>query len=343
VDLRGEPRFREPVPGGATHASLSGAGRRSNLPVLGEAPEFTGNQRWFNTGDRPLRLAGLRGRVVLIDFWTYTCINCIRTLPALKAWHQRYASRGLTIVGVHTPEFDFEKDAGNVQSAIRQSSLRYAVTQDNEYGTWNAWGNQYWPAKYLVDARGRVRYAHFGEGAYDETDAAIRSLLREAGAARLGARVRAHTQAPSRQLSTPETYLGYERADGFVPHGPVPGERRYPMLRRPLPPNGFNLSGTWFVAAESARAVRGASLRARFGARRVFLVMSSADGEPRRVRVLLDGRRLSSRAAGADARGGDIIVRGQRLYRLVSLPRVAHRELELRFDPGVSAYAFTFG
>jgi cytochrome c biogenesis protein CcdA/thiol-disulfide isomerase/thioredoxin len=343
ADLRGESKFREQVPGGANRASLRNDGQRSSLPVLGEAPEFTDNQRWFNTGDRALTLRGLRGRVVLIDFWTYTCINCIRTLPVLRAWHERYRRRGLSIVGVHTPEFEFEKDAGNVEDAIRQNDLRYAVAQDNEFGTWNAWGNQYWPAKYLIDSRGRVRYAHFGEGSYDETEAAIRSLLQEAGAKRLGSEVQVRAETAARNVSTPETYLGWERAKGFLPRAPAAGERRYATFRGPLPQDRFTLSGTWDFGPQSARAVRESSLRVRFGARRVFLVMSSAGDAPRRVRVFLDGRPASGRVAGADARGGVVTVRGQRLYRLVSLPRVERRELELRIGPGVSAYAFTFG
>src|SRR3954447_16598453 len=163
--------------------SAHAATRGSKLPVLGTAPDFTGTQRWFNTpGGRPLTLAGLRGRVVLVDFWTYTCINCIRTLPYTRAWDAAYRSRGLTIVGVHTPEFQFEHDAGNVQDAIAQNRLRYPVAQDNDYRTWNAWGNEYWPAEYLIDAKGRVRYVHFGEGDDEQTEAAIRSLLAEAGA-----------------------------------------------------------------------------------------------------------------------------------------------------------------
>jgi cytochrome c biogenesis protein CcdA/thiol-disulfide isomerase/thioredoxin len=343
ADLRGEPRFREPVPGGATRASLERTGPRSNLPVLGKAPDFTDNQRWFNTNERALTLRGLRGRVVLIDFWTYTCINCIRTLPVLRAWDERYRRRGLTIVGVHTPEFDFEKNAGNVERAVRQNGLRYAVAQDNEFGTWNAWGNQYWPAKYLVDSRGQVRYAHFGEGAYEETEAAIRSLLEESGARRLGAGADARAETAARGVSTPETYLGWERADRFVSRAPAPGRRRYPEFRRSLPQDHLALAGTWAVGPQSARAVRDATLRVRFGARRVFLVLSSRRGAPRRVRLYLDGRALSARAAGRDAHDGTVTVRRQRLYRLVSLPRVESRELELRMDPGVSAYAFTFG
>ena len=164
----------------------------SDLPVLGTAPEITGTQRWFNTpGGRPLSLASLRGDVVLIDFWTYSCINCIRTLPHLKAWDARYRDAGLNIIGMHAPEFPFERDADNVDRAVRQNGLRYAVAQDNDFATWSAYQNQYWPAKYLIDSRGRVRYSHFGEGAYGETERAIRSLLAEAGRERLGARTRA--------------------------------------------------------------------------------------------------------------------------------------------------------
>ena len=172
AELRGRSRFAE---GGASEPS-------AGLPVLGKAPDFVGNSHWFNTpANAPLDLEGLRGKVVLIDFWTYTCINCIRTLPYLRAWDGRYRDRGLTIVGVHTPEFAFERETRNVERAIKQNRLRYPVAQDNDFSTWSAWGNQYWPAKYLIDSRGRVRYAHFGEGEYDKTEAAIRALLAEAG------------------------------------------------------------------------------------------------------------------------------------------------------------------
>ena len=172
-DLRGRSRFD-------SREATANGGTRAALPVLGRAPEFEGNDRWFNS--RPLTLEGLRGRVVLVDFWTYTCINCIRTLPYLKAWDDRYRDKGLTIVGVHTPEFEFERDAGNVEKAVRDDGLRYPVAQDNEYETWDAYGNQYWPAKYLIDADGNVRYTHFGEGEYDVTEKAIRALLQEAAA-----------------------------------------------------------------------------------------------------------------------------------------------------------------
>jgi cytochrome c biogenesis protein CcdA/thiol-disulfide isomerase/thioredoxin len=340
ADLRGRPRFEE----AETAERAGAAGRRTaGLPVLGRAPDFTGNDRWFNTpANAPLELGGLRGRVVLIDFWTYTCINCIRTLPYLRAWDGRYRDNGLTIVGVHTPEFAFEREADNVREAIAANRLRYPVAQDNEYATWSAWGNQYWPAKYLIDARGRVRYAHFGEGAYEETEAAIRALLAEAGRDRLGPMAEAKVETADPELVTPETYLGHERAEGFVPGPPRPG---YGVYEAPdeLRPVSFALSGEWYVGQESATAVGGARIEARVTARKVFLVLSSKGGRPRNVEVLLDGRPVAAAEAGEDVRGSRVEVGEERLYRLVSLPRVEDRRLTLRVPAGVTGYAFTFG
>jgi cytochrome c biogenesis protein CcdA/thiol-disulfide isomerase/thioredoxin len=332
ADLRGPSRFEE-----------TASRRTAGLPVLGRAPDFTGNDRWWGTpANAPLSLAGLRGRVVLIDFWTYTCINCIRTLPYLRAWDGRYRERGLTIVGVHTPEFTFERDAENVERAIAQNRLRYPVAQDNDYATWDAWGNRYWPAKYLIDARGRVRYAHFGEGAYVETEAAIRALLAEAGADRLGAVAEARVETAAPELATPETYLGYERAEGFLPGPPRPGFGRYEGVDE-LPPVSFALSGEWNVSRESATAVRDARIDARVTARKVFLVLSSAGRRPREVEVLVDGRPVGRASAGEDVRNGRVTVREERLYRLVSLSRVEDFRLTLRVPPDVTGYAFTFG
>jgi cytochrome c biogenesis protein CcdA/thiol-disulfide isomerase/thioredoxin len=334
ADLRGRPRFEQTA---AKQPHTAG------LPVLGSAPDFTGNDRWFNTrANAPLHLDGLRGRVVLIDFWTYTCINCIRTLPYLRAWDARYRDRGLTIVGVHTPEFVFEREAENVREAIAANRIRYPVAQDNEFATWNAWGNRYWPAKYLIDARGRVRYAHFGEGAYVETEAAIRALLAEAGQDRLGETASARVEAADPELVTPETYLGYERAEGFVPGPPRPGYGRY-EAPDDLRPVSFALSGGWYVGQESATAVRDARIEARVTARKVFLVLSSKGSRRRDVEVLLDGRPVRAGEAGEDVRGGRVTVREERLYRLVSLARVEDRRLTLRVPAGVTGYAFTFG
>ena len=344
-DVRGAPRFDADRPRIHQRATRRPRGPVSGLPRLGTAPDFTGTQRWFNTpGGQALALPDLRGRVVLVDFWTYTCINCIRTLPYVRALDERYRDDGLTVVGVHTPEFAFEKDAGNVRDAIAQNRLRYPVAQDNDYATWNAYGNQYWPAKYLVDATGAVRYAHFGEGAYGETEEAVRALLREAGADDLGRTRGVKVERPAAGLETPETYLGAARAERFLGKPPRAGTRRYRRVRaRDLVPSRFALAGTWRVDAESASAVAGARIDGLVRARKVFLVLGSAGGSPRRVRVLLDGRPVGPAEAGEDVRGGTATVRGQRLYRLVALPRVQTRRLTLRFDAGVRGYAFTFG
>jgi cytochrome c biogenesis protein CcdA/thiol-disulfide isomerase/thioredoxin len=314
------------VRGGTTRKESSG------LQRLGRAPEIRGTQRWFNTpGGRPLTLAALRQqhRVVLIDFWTYTCINCIRTLPKLKAWDAKYRRDGLTIIGVHTPEFPFEKDAGNVAAAIRQDGVRYPVAQDNDNATWDAYANAYWPAEYLIDAQGQVRHVHFGEGDYAQSEAAIRALLAESGRTRLGGMAHARVQTPE-GLATPETYLGSARAQGFDKRI-TDGMQRYRGGMPRLPLNGFAYRGVWKIGPESATARQGARLYTRFQARRVYLVLGSP-GRARRLRVLLDGEPVRT-----------VTVRRQRLYTLVDLPRSGRHTLELQPDAGISGYAFTFG
>ena len=315
--------------------------RESDLPVLGTAPEIVGTQEWFNTpGERPLTLRSLRGRVVIIDFWTYSCINCLRTLPYLTAWDERYREDGLTIVGVHTPEFPFERDAGNVADAIERNEIRYPVAQDNDFVTWTAYGNRYWPAKYFIDARGRVRYTHFGEGDYEGSERVIRELLAEAGRRVRGGGVRARADSASPRVTTPESYLGSARADRFV-NGPIATGAR-DFGRPPLPPlNHLAYRGRWRIGPDSATAA-GGSLDLAFGARRAFLVLGSP-GKPRRVRLLLDGRPLPDRFAGADVEGGVVEVTSQRLYDLVDLPAVGGHLLRLVPERGVMGYAFTFG
>ncbi len=350
--LQGESKFQTPTEqvttpapqasGTDSDAALPGV-TTPELPVLGTAPEFRDTQRWFNSP--PLTMKGLRGRVVLVDFWTYTCINCLRTLPYIKAWDARYRAKGLTIVGVHTPEFAFEKLPSNVQRSIRAEKLRYPVVQDNEYGTWNAFTNQGWPSKFLIDARGRVRYTHLGEGEYAETEAAIRTLLAEAGERRLGPAARPDAKIETvGHRATPETYLGSARAQSFSPVGPTDGTRDYlPAAAADLPQSVFSLGGRWRVDGESATAVRGASITARVVGTAVYLVLASEGDRPRRVRVLLDGRPIRPSVAGRDVRDGVVTVRRQRLYSLVKLPSIEERVLTLRLDPGVSGYAFTFG
>ena len=318
------------------------SGPDSGLPVYGEAPEFVDNQQWFNTpGDRPLTLRSLRGRVVLVDFWTYSCINCLRTLPYLTAWDKRYRKDGLTIVGVHSPEFPFEKDAGNVEEAIDRNGIEYPVAQDNDLATWNAYGNQYWPAEYLIDAQGRVRFAHFGEGEYGEKEKAIRELLAEAGKAPKGGAAEVSAVAPSPGVTTPETYLGAARAERFVNPMLSPGSHDFGDPASP-PANEFAYRGRWRITLDSATAEKGAALDLSFGARRVYLVLGSP-GRSRRMRVLLDGKPIPDSLAGADVHNGVVAVSAQRLYDLVDLPKVEHRTLRLIPEAGIGGYAFTFG
>jgi cytochrome c biogenesis protein CcdA/thiol-disulfide isomerase/thioredoxin len=314
------------------------------LPVLGQAPEFTNTQRWFNTpGGQPLPLASLRGHVVLVDFWTYTCINCIRTLPYLNAWYARYHGKGFEIVGVHTPEFPFEHSAANVAAAIDQNGIRYPVVQDNEYGTWNAYDNQYWPAEYLIDAHGRVRLADFGEGEYAAKEAAIRGLLVEAGAIGLGGASQVHALAPSDAEVTPESYLGAELARRFTNGTITRGVHDFgPGPAQPPPLSGLRYTGVWKVGADGATAVREAGLQLRFRARRVYLVMGSPE-QSRAVRVLLDGRTIPPSLAGTKIRAGAAQVRFQTVYNLVGLPGVQTHTLTVRPAPGVSVYDYTFG
>jgi cytochrome c biogenesis protein CcdA/thiol-disulfide isomerase/thioredoxin len=320
--------------GSASSAAARGEGKR--LPVLGQAPELQDTQRWFNTRNgAPLTLRSLRGRVVLLDFWTYSCINCIRTLPALKAWDGRYRDEGLTIIGLHAPEFPFERDAGNVERAIARNGLRYAVAQDNDFANWRAYGNQYWPAKYLVDARGRVRYVHFGEGEYDATEGAIRSLLAEAGREHLGRHARARVETPS-NVATPESYLGSERAERFLNGAIENGTHDYDLPRRAvaaIPPHHLAYEGRWRIDSSHATAAgAGVRLHLRFYASRVFLVLGGGGQRPGSVRIALDGRPR-----------GTLTVTEHRLYELVRLPRAGDHLLTLTLGPGTEAYAFTFG
>ena len=310
----------------AKAAKTTSTAGKADLQDYGPAPEFTGNDRWFNS--KPLTLASLKGRVVLVDFWTYTCINCIRTFPHLIAWDKTYRDQGLTIVGVHSPEFGFEKKASNVQRAIEQNGIKYPVAQDNELATWNAWSNQYWPAEYLIDATGHVRYANFGEGETDKTEAAIRALLVEAGAKGLGADAKPDkTYDPSAE-ATPETYIGSERAERFLPGVQQPGTNTYTPYDGKLPESHFTLGGSWNITGESATAGPGATLRGNVTGKDVYLVLSG----PGDVDVTVDGKHEQT-----------VKVTTQKLYHLLSRQKSADHDLQLKFSPGVSAFAFTFG
>ncbi|HEY3771829.1 MAG TPA: cytochrome c biogenesis protein DipZ [Solirubrobacteraceae bacterium] len=309
---------------------------------LGAAPDFRQTEDWFNTpGDRPLSLRSLRGKVVIVDFWTYTCINCIRTLPYLKGLYATYHRDGLEIVGVETPEFTFEQDASNVRDAIQADGIRYPIVQDNRYGTWNAYDNQYWPADYFINADGNVVHTQFGEGHYTEDEALVRELLYNAGHHHLPAPMTATAMMPSRGLDTPETYLNPERAS--LLEQLRLGTADY-VYTKGLTLNQFVLSGTWTATKQYVTpAGSEATVRGDFQAQHVYLVLTSAGQRPRRVKLLLGGRPLTPREEGADVHGSTVVVRGQRLYSLVSLPEDEMGTLTVEVPHGVDAYDFTFG
>jgi cytochrome c biogenesis protein CcdA/thiol-disulfide isomerase/thioredoxin len=307
--------------------ALAVASKPVKVPLndYGEAPDFEGISHWLNT--EPLSLNELQGKVVLIDFWTYSCINCLRTLPHLEEWDRQYRSKGLVIVGVHTPEFAFEHDLGNVRAAVEKLEVRYPVALDNGYKTWTAYSNQFWPAEYLLDQQGHVRHIHFGEGEYEKTEQDIRLLLRAGGRSALPKPVRERDTTPTGDI-TPESYLGYFRIDrysGSQLSADVERDYHFPTS---LERDHFAYDGNWTVESERIVAGDGARLRLHFNARQVNLVL----GGKGVVAVIVDGR----------ARG-IVRVNGDRLYTLVSGKRITDGLLELAFTPGVQAYAFTFG
>lgn len=321
-----------------------------SLPIEAKAPEFKGLAGWINS--EPLTLAGLAGKVVLLDFWTYSCINCIRTLPYVKGWHDAYKDRGLAIIGVHTPEFDFEKDRANVEAAVRKFGIAYPVALDNDYAMWNAYRNHYWPAHYFIDAQGNIRYQHFGEGGYDHSEAVINALLEEAGAARDGRDVskKIDTDIDFGKIGTPETYLGFARIEylGSPESVRKDAAQRYSAVRDPAK-NIFYFDGAWEIRDEYATPKEaGAAVIYRISASKAHLVMDGG-GAAARVRVTLDGKPLSDGNRGADASisAGESIVtaRDGRMYDLVDLHgSYGTHLLRLEFlDPGVKCYAFTFG
>jgi cytochrome c biogenesis protein CcdA/thiol-disulfide isomerase/thioredoxin len=316
-------------------ARLSGAGEgvaraatTAQLGDYGSAPDFRGISLWLNTpGNRPLTMAKLRGKVVLVDFWTYSCINCLRTLPHLEAWYRTYKSQGFEIVGVHTPEFAFEHVPSNVRTAVRKLGVRYPVPLDNDYATWNAYSNQYWPAEYLIDKRGHVRHAHFGEGEYGKTERLIRALLHEPTNS-LPVASRLADPTPT-ELTTPETYLGYQRLARYAGSRIVRDVEASYRLPHALAQDELAYGGAWRVAGQRIIAGPGARLRLHFHARNVYLVA----GGRGQVTVFVDGR----------SRGLMPISGISRLYTVLRYPAVRDGILELRFTPGMSSYAFTFG
>jgi cytochrome c biogenesis protein CcdA/thiol-disulfide isomerase/thioredoxin len=330
--------------------ATEGAGGRLVLPVEGPMPSLDGINAWLNSN--PLTRESLRGKVVLIDFWTYSCINCLRALPYVRAWDERYRDDGLVIIGVHAPEFAFERDVSNVRLAVADLGIAYPVAIDNDYAVWRAFQNNYWPAHYFIDAQGRVRYHHFGEGNYETSERVIRQLLTEAGhpPAEAGlARVEAEGVGATAQrgtLRSPETYLGYVRAEHFASPGGLIHDESRAYAAAPLALNQWSLAGRWTAGRQASRSdAAGARIAFRFHARDLHLVLGSATGRPVRFRLTIDGQPPGA-AAGTDTNAaGEGVVTGQRLYQLIRQPgAIGERLFEIEFlDPGVDAFAFTFG
>ena len=328
------------------------ASRAPHLPIEGTLPSLAGATTWLNS--QPLTPEGLRGKVVLVDFWTYTCINWQRTQPYVRAWAERYRNQGLVVIGVHTPEFEFEKNVDNIRPALEMFRVDYPVAVDSNYAIWDAFGNRYWPAVYVVDANGKIRHHQFGEGEYERTEAVIQQLLREAGYSGKGndaVRVDAHgseVAADWDNLRSQENYLGHNRTEGFAsPGSAVVGKSRNYGVPQSLMLNHWALGGDWTVNPGAIALDKGGGRIAyRFHARDLHLVMGpSSRGASIRFRVLLDGRPPGN-AHGTDVdEQGYGTISGQRLYQLVRQPTpIADRVFEIEFlDPGVEAYAFTFG
>jgi cytochrome c biogenesis protein CcdA/thiol-disulfide isomerase/thioredoxin len=314
-------------------------------------PTFAGATVWLNSP--PLTAEELKGKVVLVDFWTYSCINCLRVIPYVRAWAEKYKDQGLIVIGVHTPEFAFEQNVANVKRAVADLKIAYPVAIDNDYSIWRAFGNEYWPAHYFIDAQGRVRYHHFGEGNYDHSERVIQLLLEEAGKSNVSTGLvsvsasGAEAASDSGSVGSPETYIGYRRAENFASPGGAANEVAHVYTAGMPRLNEWSLSGDWTIGGEHADLnAKDGAIVYRFHARDVHLVLGPAPGHDQiRFRVTIDGE------PPADNHGTDVdaeglgIVNGQRLYQLVRQHgTITDRTVEIRFlDPGVQAYAFTFG
>jgi thiol-disulfide isomerase/thioredoxin len=333
----------------ATPAGLHTHG--AELPVEGRLASFDGATGWLNS--EPLTPSGLLGKVVLVDFWTYTCVNWLRQLPYVRAWAGRYADQRLVVVGVHTPEFDFERDVDNIRAAVGLRSIGYPVAIDSTYGVWRAFDNHYWPALYFADAQGRIRHHHYGEGEYEQSEMVIQQLLVEAGSSPGRERVSVvprglEVAADWATLRTPETYTGYDRAEGFAsPEGLRPGKPQPYTAPAQLSLNEWALSGDWTVDGQPATLdTAGGQVVCRFHARDVNLVMGPAmRGTSLRYRVHVDGQPPGA-AHGDDVdEAGNGTLAEQRLHQLVrQQDRIVERTVEITFlDPAAQIFCFTFG
>jgi thiol-disulfide isomerase/thioredoxin len=335
-------------------AAVLAASAGDTLPVLkdeGPMPDLSGAIAWLNSP--PLSSQALKGKVVLIDFWTYSCINCLRAIPYVRAWAEKYRDHGLVVIGVHAPEFAFERNVDNIKKAIATLGISYPVAVDNEYKIWRAFDNEYWPAHYFIDAKGQIRHHHFGEGDYDESEQVIQQLLAEAGDKSVPTGMvavnasGAEAASAKSDVKSPETYVGYDRADHFVSPGGVVQDASHVYAAGTPELNDWSLVGDWTIGNERAQSnAKDSAIVYRFHARDLHLVLGpSPDGKPVRFVVTIDGKSPgATHGVDVDPEGSGVVT-AQRLYQLVRDPgAVADHTFEIRFlDPGAQAYAFTFG
>ncbi len=307
-----------------------------------EAPEFTGLENWINS--KPLKKSDLKGKVVLVDFWTYSCINCIRTQPYLKEWYKTYKDSGFEIIGVHAPEFSFERNPANVEAAAKKAGLTYPIALDNDFATWNAYNNQYWPASYLIDRDGNVRRYHGGEGEYKETEMAIRQLLEEGGSAPKETTSALDGAVPVSQSQTPETYLGTKRASNFVGIPRLIQGTNMFAAGELKNVNNWTLGGSWTVDSEGITAGDGATLQFRLSAKDVYVV-TAGDGGGKKIGVTLGGKPISQTgSAGSDVVNSEVAIDGAQLYKLVHFNQYQKdATIELSVPSGIKLNVFTFG
>ncbi len=350
LKVRAPRTARPPVGPARTFSAPETAPENGTLGDYGAAPDFLTAGPWFNTEGlspgagqsaqgttMPLTLGSLRGKVVVVDFWTYSCVNCVRTLPYLRAWYDAYRDKGLVIVGVHTPEFEFEKNTANVARAVHDLGVTWPVAQDNDYVQWMAYANQYWPAHYFIDARGRVRYFHFGEGEYDVSEKVIQQLLREAGA-RVGGIV--SKPGPALDAQTPETYLGYDRGRGFASAVAPVADREVDYRPARTPGNGeWNLGGPWTITPQYVVPTGAGTLQLGFDSKNVFLVVEP-EARGGSMKVFVDDRPVSDTA---DVKNGLLLPSQSRMYQLVGLGSPGPHVLRLEVKGRLRLFAFTFG
>ncbi|HUN95571.1 MAG TPA: cytochrome c biogenesis protein DipZ [Bradyrhizobium sp.] len=345
------PNRKAAMTGPATMQAKPSAQSTEDLPVEDITPSLAGAQQWLNSD--PLTIERLKGKVVLVDFWTYSCINCLRAIPYVRAWAEKYRDHGLVVIGVHAPEFAFERNVDNVKKAITTLGIRYPVAIDNDYKIWRAFDNEYWPAHYFIDADGKVRHHHFGEGDYAESERVIQKLLVDAGNKNVPTDIvsvnASGTEAASdsADVNSPETYIGYGRSERFVSPGGVVRDAGHSYAAGQPQLNEWSLTGNWTIGDDRAQLDEpDGSIIYRFHARDLHLVLGpSAEGEKIRFCITIDGK-PPGEAHGVDADAdGNGVVTTQRLYQLVRVPgAVTDHTFEIRFlDPGVQAYAFTFG